>query len=494
MVNTEAFDIMNKLDDFKNKIAGAKIAVLGLGISNVPLIRFLYNSGARNITAYDKFASPQVIANIDILNKEGMIERAVTGEDYLEGIPSEKYDIIFKSPIIRPDVEPLVKAVEQGAVLTSEMELFFELCPCKTYGITGSDGKTTTTTLTHKLLSAHYEGTDTKVWLGGNIGRPLIDILPEIKSSDAAVLELSSFQLMTMKKSPDVSVITNITPNHLDVHKDYEEYIEAKKKIFKHQNSDGVIVLNAKNDVTAAISSECIAQHKNVRMFSVSNCGVDDFEKGADGYGYMKDGKLEYASESADGFAAKFSIARTELKVPGNFNGENLLTAIAACADVITQEDIVKVTNEFKGVPHRCELIREFNGVKYYNSSIDSSPNRTIQTLSVFDGNVVMIAGGKDKNIPYDAIGPVICEKVKVLILIGPTAEKIETAVRNSEKFNEKNIKIFHFNNYKDAVQCAHDNSVSGDCVLLSSASTSFDLFKNFEERGKVFKELVLGL
>lgn len=485
---------MNKLDIFKEKIAAAKIAVLGLGISNVPLIRFLYNSGARNITAYDKFASPQVLANIETLKNDGMIERAITGEDYLEGIPSENYDIIFKSPIIRPDVAPLVKAVEQGAVLTSEMELFFELCPCKTYGITGSDGKTTTTTLTHKLLSAHYEGTDTNVWLGGNIGRPLIDILPEIKSSDAAVLELSSFQLMTMKKSPDVSVITNITPNHLDVHKDYNEYIDAKTKIFKHQNSDGVVVLNAQNEVTSGISSQCIAESRKVRMFSVANSSVDDFEKGANGYGFMKDGKLEYVSAGANGIETKFSIERSELKVPGNFNGENLLTAIAACADVINQADIQKVTQEFRGVPHRCELIRELDGVKYYNSSIDSSPNRTIQTLSVFDGNVVMIAGGKDKNIPYDAIGPVICEKVKVLILIGPTAEKIETAVRNCDKFDEKNIKIFHFNNYKDAVQCAYENSVSGDCVLLSSASTSFDLFRNFEERGKVFKELVLGL
>ena len=490
----EAFSIMNRLEDFKKKIAEAKIAVLGLGISNVHLIRFLYNSGARNITAYDKFASAQVLNNIETLKNEGMINRAITGEDYLEGIPSENYDIIFKSPIIRPDVAPVVKAVEQGSVLTSEMELFFELCPCKTYGITGSDGKTTTTTLTHKLLSAHYEGTESKVWLGGNIGRPLIDILPEIKAEDAAVLELSSFQLMTMKKSPDVSVITNITPNHLDVHKDYEEYIEAKKKIFKHQNDDGVVVLNAKNDVTAGISLQCIADGKKVRLFSVAKCGVEDFEKGANGYGYMKDGKLEYAAASANGFEIKFSIARSELKVPGNFNGENLLTAIAACADVIEPADIEKVTQEFRGVPHRCELIRELDGVKYYNSSIDSSPNRTIQTLSVFEGNVVMIAGGKDKNIPYDAIGPVICEKVKVLILIGPTAEKIETAVKNCDKFNEKNIKIFHFNNYKDAVQCAHDNSVSGDCVLLSSASTSFDLFKNFEERGKVFKELVLGL
>lgn len=482
----------NEFESFKKNIAAAKIAVLGLGISNVPLIRFLYESGARNITAYDKFASPQVLANIEMLKNNGMIKSAVTGEDYLNDIPSEKYDIIFKSPIIRPDVPSLVKAVEQGALLTSEMELFFELCPCKTYGITGSDGKTTTTTLTYKLLSAHYKGTETKVWLGGNIGRPLIDILPEIKAEDVAVLELSSFQLMTMKKSPDVSVITNITPNHLDVHKDYNEYIEAKKNILENQGANGVVVLNDKNEITAGIAAECISKGKRVRMFSAYKSVISEFTKGAEGYGFLNEGNLKYVSSLNN--IIKYSIARSELKVPGIFNGENLLTAIAACADTITQADVEAVATEFTGVSHRCELVRELDGVKYYNSSIDSSPNRTIQTLSVFDGNVVMIAGGKDKNIPYDDIGPVICEKVKTLILIGPTAEKIEAAVKACNKFDEKILKILHPNNYKEAVKYACENAKSGDCVLLSPASTSFDLFRNFEERGNTFKELVLEL
>lgn len=479
----------NKMNSFKEKVSSAKIAVLGLGISNIPLIRFLYSSGARDITAYDKFSSPQVLTNIETLQKEGMIKRAVTGEDYLEGIPSENYDIIFKSPIIRPDETHLVKAVAQGACLTSEMELFFELCPCKIYGVTGSDGKTTTTTLIYKLLSAHYKDSDTKVWLGGNIGRPLIDILPEIQANDVAVLELSSFQLLTMKKSPDISVITNITPNHLDVHKNYEEYIEAKKNILTYQKDDGIVVLNAKNDITKRIASECIAQSRKVRLFSVHKTEIAEFEEGAEGYAYMKAGVLEYFSDRR-----KFKVARDDLRVPGLFNAENLLTAISACADVILQEDIESVVAEFAGVAHRCEFVRELNGVKYYNSSIDSSPNRTINTLSVFEGNVVMIAGGKDKNIPYDDIGPVICEKVKVLILVGPTADKIEAAVRACEDFNEEKLKIFRLNNYEDAVKYAHDSAVAGDCVLLSSASTSFDLFKNFEERGKIFKEIVLRL
>lgn len=479
----------NNILKFKEKINSAKVAVLGLGISNIPLIRFLCECGVKDITAYDKFASPQVISNIEMLKKDNMIKKAVTGEDYLEEIPSEKFDYIFKSPIIRPDVIPLVKAVEQGACLTSEMELFFELCPCKIYAITGSDGKTTTTTLTYKLLQAHYEGTDTKVWLGGNIGRPLIDILPEIKAQDAAVLELSSFQLMTMKKSPDVAVITNVTPNHLDVHKDYNEYIEAKTNILNFQKDDGVVVLNAANEITSGIAAKCIAQGRKVRLFSVHKKSASEFTASADGCAFMENGVLKYVSSLNN-----YNIERAALKVPGDFNGENLLTAVAACADVITQRDVEKVATEFSGVPHRCELVRELNGVKYYNSSIDSSPNRTIQTLSVFDGNVVMIAGGKDKNIPYDDVGPAICAKVKVLILIGPTSEKIEAAVRACESFDEKKMKIFHLNNYEDGVKCAYDNAIKGDCVLLSPASTSFDLFRNFEERGNTFKNYVLSL
>lgn len=479
----------NKIKSFKEKISSAKIAVLGLGISNIPLIRFLHNSGALNITAYDKFSSPQVLANIDALKKDDMIKKAVTGDNYLENIASEKFDIIFKSPIIRPDDVNLVKAVEGGAFLTSEMELFFELCPCKIYGVTGSDGKTTTTTLIYKLLSEHYKDLDTKVWLGGNIGRPLIDILPEIQSEDVAVLELSSFQLLTMKKSPDISVITNITPNHLDVHKDYDEYIEAKKNIITYQNTDGIVVLNAKNDITKRIASECIAQGKKVRLFSVYKREKAEFAEAAEGYAYMREGVLEYISDME-----KFAVERNALRVPGLFNAENLLTAIAACSDVILQEDIESVVAEFAGVAHRCEFVRELDGVKYYNSSIDSSPNRTINTLSVFEGNVVMIAGGKDKNIPYDDVGPAICEKVKVLILVGPTSDKIEAAVRACEDFDEEKLTIYRVNNYENAVKCAYNSAISGDYVLLSSASTSFDLFKNFEERGKTFKELVLKL
>lgn len=477
------------ISQFKKKIIDADIAIMGLGISNMALIRFLHRCGAKNITIYDKIAGEHIEKNINMLSEENIHCKCVAGENYLEILSQSKHNYIFKSPVIRPDLPQIEKAIENGAVLTSEMELFFDLCPCKIFGVTGSDGKTTTTTLIHRLLSAHCENTSSKVWLGGNIGNPLIDSIEEIKADDYAVVELSSFQLMTMKKSPDVAVITNITPNHLDVHKDYEEYIKAKENIFMNQSNDGIVVLNAKNEKTSLAVEKCKAMSKRVRLFSAYMDSAECFDMQAEGIAYRKNGRLEWKSSYYI-----YSIDELEMRVPGIFNKENLLAAVSACAGIIKCEDIIKTLREFTGVRHRIEFVRELDGVKYYNSSIDSSPNRTINTLSVFDKNVVMIAGGKDKNIPYDDIGPVICEKVKALILIGPTAEKIEKAVKSSREYIPENIEFFYPETYAEAVECARKASKHGDCVVLSPASTSFDRFKNFEERGNVFKTLVMDL
>ena len=477
------------ISQFKKKIIDADIAIMGLGISNMALIRFLHRCGVKKITIYDKMAGENIEKNVKILADENIYCDCVTGEDYLNTLAKSQHNYIFKSPVIRPDLPQIKLAVENGAVLTSEMELFFDLCPCKIFGVTGSDGKTTTTTLIHRLLSAHCENTSSKVWLGGNIGNPLINAIDEIKEDDYAVVELSSFQLMTMKKSPDVAVITNITPNHLDVHKDYEEYIMAKENIFNNQNENGIVVLNAKNEKTAEAAKRCINLSKKVRLFSAHMDSEESFDSHAEGVAYRKNGRLVWKSSYYI-----YNIDESEMRVPGIFNKENLLAAVSACAGIINDEDIIKTLREFTGVRHRIEFVRELDGVKYYNSSIDSSPNRTINTLSVFDKNVVMIAGGKDKNIPYDDIGSVICEKVKALILIGPTAEKIEKAVKARPEFNPEKMKFFYPENYAEAVECARKASKSGDCVVLSPASTSFDRFKNFEERGDVFKSLVMNL
>lgn len=465
---------------FMENLSSAKIAVIGLGISNLPLIRFLSRSGAGNITAYDRYENPQIRESIAALRAEGLILDAVTGGGYLDDIAEKRYDVIFKAPAIRPDLPQLTRAVESGALLTSEMELFFELCPCKIYGVTGSDGKTTTTTLIWKLLSAHYAGTDTKVWLGGNIGRPLIDILPEIKPDDTAVLELSSFQLMTMRKSPHVAVITNISPNHLDIHRDYAEYIDAKKNICRYQSPDDIVVLNCRNDVTKAFADHFLSEGRHVRLFPricTHRTISIRVRKGADSWKEQRFRTfLPYIIISLTAICCVFR---------GLLMPKICWPLFRHAPGVIREEDIGTAAAEFYGVEHRLEFVRELRGVKYYNSAIDSSPNRTIHTLSVFAGNVVLLAGGKDKNIPYDALGPVICEKVKVLILTGPTAEKIEAAVRAADCPQSANIRIFHFQQYADAVKCAYENAIPGDSVLLSPASTSFDLFKNFEEQGK---------
>lgn len=449
------------LRQFSDKVRGKKIAVIGVGISNVPLIKFLLKYGAE-ICAYDKKEKEQLGAVYGELSSLGV--KFVLGEGYLDDIPE---NIIFKTPGMRVDNPALLKASERGAWITSEMEVFFDVCPAKIIAITGSDGKTTTTTLVNKFLSAGGY----KTRLGGNIGRPLIGEIEEITSDEWVVLELSSFQLHTMRKSPDIAVITNITPNHLDWHTDYNEYIDSKKNIMKFQAENGVVVLNNNNEETAKLIGDANGQ---VRTFSAYRDA--DFS--------LNDGFVVKGTEKL--------LDISDIKLPGMHNVENYMTAMAAVYDLVPVSVFSEVAKTFGGVEHRIELVRTIDGVKYYNSSIDSSPNRSINTLRVFGDNVVMIAGGKDKGIPYDEIGPSIVEHVKSLVLIGKTADKIEEAVRNADGGDK--VKILHATTYPEAVNLAKDEAVSGDVVILSPASTSFDMFNNFEERGNLFKEIVLNL
>lgn len=475
-----------KLNAYVENLKKERVAVLGLGISNAALLRFLKDAGTKEVIAFDKNDTEALRKAAAEYQAQGLIQEAVLGEGYLDALAAGAFDRIFKSPIIRPDVPQLLQAVEKGAVLTSEMEAFMSMCPCKMFAITGSDGKTTTTTLVSKLLEAHFTGNpDTKIWLGGNIGTPLIAEIGNIRETDRVVLELSSFQLMTLSVSPHVAVITNITPNHLDVHKDYQEYIDAKCRIYAAR-PDCRIVLNAGCPETLEIGMDLIDAGHRVDWFSAKMPSAVYPE----GYGriayYMNDwihvkwGKDEIA------------LARETMLLPGMHNVENLMAAICACGEELTEEEVRQVARTFGGVAHRLELVRKLEGVLYYNSSIDSSPNRTINALSVFKGNVVLIAGGKDKGIPYDALGPALVEKVKTLILVGATAEKIEAALRACDP--SETVKVIHCESYPEAVQCAYEVAIPGDTVLLSPASTSFDRFKNFEERGNVFKNLVLQL
>lgn len=453
------------------------VCVLGMGISNFPLIRYLHKKNAGSIYVIDKNDSPETISRADSLKEEGIEFRTCFGGNYLDVLENENFDIIFKTPIVRFDIPQLVKAVEKGALLTSEMEVFLNLCPAKIFAVTGSDGKTTTTTLIYKFLNEYSKRNGGKAWVGGNIGTPLLQYVEEMKDDDFVVVELSSFQLMNMKASVDVSVITNISPNHLDVHKSYQEYIDAKKNIFLNNGSDSLTVLNADNQVTASLADLVPG-----RLYSFSRKSPVKNGVWLDGTHLMSHkGKI---------------MERSDIILPGDHNVENYMTAISAVMDIVPAEIMIKVAQTFGGVEHRLEFVRELDGVKYYNSSIDSSPNRTLNALSVFKGNVVLIAGGKDKNIPYDDLGPALADKVKAMVLTGPTAGKIEKSLRDELLKRDRpcDVPIIHATSYEEAVTAARNQAKPGDTVLLSPASTSFDMFKNFEQRGNIYKNLVHGL
>lgn len=443
-----------KYNKFLADVKDKTISVLGMGVSNTPLIRLLLDAGAK-VTIRDKSDRSNLSPIADEFERDGAI--FVLGEGYLDNIHDE---VIFRSPGIRPDLPQIAEAVKNGAYLTSEMEIFFEVCPAKIIAVTGSDGKTTTTSIIYELLCA--EGYN--CYVGGNIGTPLLDKVPEMKDSDICVLELSSFQLLTMKKSPNVAVITNIAPNHLDVHTSMEEYTDAKINLIKY-NKDCRVVLNRDNDITFNISKDYPA-HLFSRREDAEYC--------------MKDGKI---------FANGVEILPiSEIKIPGLHNVENYLAALAATDGLIKYDTFCKVARRFGGVEHRMELVRELDGVRYYNDSIASSPTRTIAGLRSFNQKVILIAGGYDKKIPFDVLGPEIIEHVKSLVLVGATSDKIEAAVLNADGVKPP---IYKMKTFEDAVLKAHQVAESGDIVALSPACASFDLFKNFMVRGNYFKELV---
>lgn len=460
----------NTAEQFFYEIKGKTVAFIGIGTSNLPLIKQFADKGARVIACDMK--------SFDALGENGIKAKEygaelVLGDNYLSNINA---DIVFRSPgtpFFRPELNDLRN---KGTVLTSEMEVFFDLCPCKTIAVTGSDGKTTTTTIISELLKAAGKN----VHLGGNIGKPLLPEIDEIAPDDYAVVELSSFQLISMRKSPDISVVTNLAPNHLDIHKDMQEYVESKKNIFLHQNAFSKTVLNLDNEITNSFSSEIRGQ---LAKFSIKEKLFNGAYLDGTTVCYSEFGKITRVMDIKD------------INIPGMHNVENYLAAISAVWGLVDVDTIKSVAKSFGGVAHRAEFVREYKGVKYYNDSIASSPTRTaLGTLSLYDEKIIIIAGGYDKNIPYAPLGPVINCKVKVLILMGDTAVKIEEAVKNAENYNENEIKIINVKDMNEAVAAAVDNSANGDIVSLSPASASFGLYKNFEERGNHFKSIVKSL
>lgn len=454
--------------EWKEQLQGKTVAVIGIGVSNLPLIRILAESGAK-VFAHDKRTREQLEETYTELSKLGVT--MVLGEGYLDAI-DESVSVVYKTPGLRYDVPVLKAAAERGTEITSEMELFFALCPARIIGVTGSDGKTTTTSLIHDMLvRAGYH-----CYLGGNIGHPLVEDLEEMTEQDIAIVELSSFQLHTMKQSATISVVTNVTPNHLDWHTDYQEYIDAKKAIFAFDENEKV-VLNYDNEITRSFGKET----KNPVYFSSR-------ETLADGY-CLKDRKIVKMEE---GRLSREVLDIETIYIPGMHNVENYMAAIAVTDSLISDDIVRETATEFHGVPHRIEFVRELCGVKYYNDSIASSPARTTAGLISFgDQKVILIAGGYDKKIPFDDFGKVVNDRVKKLVLVGVTSEKIETAVKNAE--NYEGLPIYRCTQFQEAVETARDLAENGDIVLLSPACASFDLFKNFEVRGNTFKEIVKG-
>ena len=451
---------------FFSKLKGKKIAMLGIGVSHTPLIFNFLKQGAR-VIACDKRDRAQlgpIAAELEAAGAELKL-----GEGYLNDLEA---DMIFRTPGMNFHLPELEAARKRGIAVTSEMEVFFDLCPATIFAVTGSDGKTTTTTLIAKMLEAEGK----TVHIGGNIGKPLLPEIENIHPEDFVVVELSSFQLISMRKSPDVAVVTNVAPNHLDVHKDMDEYVEAKKNVLLHQNALSRTVLNRDNEITEGFRPLVRGQSLGFSMEKRLNNGA----------WFGEDGTLHMAYRGID----VPIIDRKEIAIIGEHNTANYLAAIAAVWGYVGVDSIKKVAREFGGVEHRIELVRELDGVKYYNDSIASSPSRTIAGLKAFDQKVILIAGGYDKHIPFEPMAPYVTEKVKTLYLCGDTADKIEAAIRGFEGFSGS-PQIIRVADIAEAVEKAHASAKSGDIVTLSPACASFDKYPNFAARGNHFKELV---
>lgn len=458
-------DLYGYVESIKDK----RICVIGAGISNRPLIRLLLTSGC-NVTVCDKRNAEQL--DTDDLKLIALGARYRLGEDYLSGLD---HDIIFRTPGLMPFDKNLQDAKSRGALITSEMEVFFSLCPCRIIAITGSDGKTTTSTLIAELLK--QEGYT--VHLGGNIGKPLLCEVPFMKKDDFTVLELSSFQLHSMYCRPDTAVITNITPNHLDKHRDYEDYITAKKSIFLNQDETCRLVLNQDDDICRPFAAEAAA---DIYWFSLT---------GKVSKGYRFDGETIIRANGTD---EKAVLSKKDITIPGLHNIANFMTAMCAVDGLVSEETVKTVAREFKGVEHRLETVRVFDGVTFINDSIASSPTRTVAGLKALPGKPVIILGGYDKKLDFAPLGDGVCRYAQAAFLTGATAEKIYDAIMASPYYAENKIDVFLDKDFDSNFRKACEYASSGDTVILSPACASFDRFKNFEERGNHFRKLVMEL
>lgn len=462
---------MSTIQEYLDSLRGKRIGVIGMGVSNTPLIRMLLRADLK-VTVCDK--SPRERVEEQAVELESLGAKLRLGDDYLEKL--YKFDLIFRTPGLSPNTPELENAVEKGSVITSEMELFFQLCPCTIIGITGSDGKTTTTT----LISEFLREAGKNVYVGGNIGKPLLPDVAGMEAGDYAIIELSSFQLMTMKMSPQIAVYTNLAPNHLDYHHTMEEYTVAKANIFIHQKPTDRAVFNMDNDLTRA-------------MAKTTKCPTMLFSRRKsleDGGVYLRDDTIWLTNE----IGSREVLPLSMIQLMGDHNVENYMAAIAAVDGIVPDKCVRAVAQRFTGVEHRIELVRELDGVRYYNDSIGTSPSRTMACLESFPNPIILIAGGYDKGVPFTTLGVEIVQRAKTLILTGDTAQAIRQAVEEAEGYCEGTPTIIETDDLTSAINAAKAGAKPGDVIVLSPASAAFDRYKNFMERGRIFKELVNAL
>ncbi len=457
------------LNEYIESIKEKRIAVIGIGVSNEPLIELLLNKGC-HLTACDKRSMEEM--GEEGRKLEAMGAELKLGADYLEGLDQ---DIIFRTPGLMPFDPHLEAAKARGCLVTSEMEVFMSLCPCPIIAVTGSDGKTTTTTIISELLKA----AGYNVHLGGNIGHPLLCETGEIKERDVTVLELSSFQLHSMRCCPDVAVITNLSPNHLDKHKDFQDYIDAKRAVFEQQTEAHRLVLNRDDSHSAYYASFAKAP---ISYFSDKG----DVQNGA----VCENGVIYRVVDSQ----RRPVMEAKEIKLPGEHNLLNYLAAFAATEGWASDQVCAQVARTFAGVEHRLEQVRVLHGVTYINDSIGTSPTRTSAGLHALKTKPIVIAGGYDKHLPFDGLGDELCLLSKRVFLTGDTAQRIKEAILASKYYAQSQLEVTVIDDFKETVLAAAASAGEGDIVLLSPACAAFDKFKNFMERGKYFKKIVMEL
>lgn len=446
----------------------SKIAILGFGVEGRAMMDYLVSHGFINITVCDQ--------NVDVKDSLPNGVSSQLGHDvYLDNL--DKFDVIFRSPGIRFLNPQVQMAINSGVEVTSCVKFFIDQCPCPVVGISGTKGKGTTATLIHKMLT---EG-GYNSYLGGNIGDPPIAFLDELEARDVVVLELSSFQLQDLEKSPRYAVLLNTTTDHLDYHIDREEYMEAKEGLLADQGEDCVAVMN--KDYEYADYYKSIVAGK---LLWVSR--KEEIENGC----YEKNGEIFYCK---NGNVSKI-IDTSEIALIGSHNIENVMPSIAIVKEFgVKDKAIVKVLNEFKGLPHRLEFVREVSGVKYYNDSFATTAETSMAAVDSFDQPTILIAGGSDKGLNYEEWAKKILTKksLKSVILIGATADNMENALMIAEKNLGKlaHVKILRKEDLADAVVEACAEASEGWVVVMSPAAASFDMFKNYKERGEKFREIV---